>query len=148
MVSSSSGGHYGSNSEDLGTRATLQLIAINKVGIYRYIEKPWNNDELIINIKSGLERSHLISNLQKTVSELSIAKQQLENHNKFLEEEVTKRTKDLQSTTQQLRTFARQGLNLTQSRGDQLQFLTTLLAPPDFMTQQKTLLGRDLNPRQ
>ena len=33
------------------------IRAINEVGLYRYIEKPWNNDDLIINIKNGIERS-------------------------------------------------------------------------------------------
>ena len=26
------------------------IKAINEIGLYRYIEKPWNNDDLIINI--------------------------------------------------------------------------------------------------
>ena len=36
------------------------IKAINDVGLYRYIEKPWDNDDLIINIKNGIERSYLL----------------------------------------------------------------------------------------
>ena len=28
------------------------IKAINEVGIFKYIEKPWNNDDLILNIKN------------------------------------------------------------------------------------------------
>ena len=31
------------------------IRAINEVGLYRYIEKPWSNDDLIINIKNGID---------------------------------------------------------------------------------------------
>lgn len=41
------------------------IKAINEIGLYRYIEKPWNNDDLIINIKNGIERSYLLSELRK-----------------------------------------------------------------------------------
>jgi len=36
------------------------IKAINEIGLYRYIEKPWNNDDLLLCIKNGLERSSLI----------------------------------------------------------------------------------------
>lgn len=39
------------------------IKAINEVGIYRYMEKPWNNDDLILAIKNGLERTELINKL-------------------------------------------------------------------------------------
>ena len=46
------------------------IRAINEVGLYRYIEKPWNNDDLVINIKNGIERSYLLSQLRQKISEL------------------------------------------------------------------------------
>ena len=46
------------------------IKAINEVGIYKYIEKPWDNDDLIINIKNAYERSFLIQRLEKTNQEL------------------------------------------------------------------------------
>ena len=56
------------------------IRAINEVGLYRYIEKPWNNDDLIINIKNGIERSYLITQLQEKISELEVAKKELEKY--------------------------------------------------------------------
>ena len=54
------------------------IRAINEVGIYKYIEKPWDNDELIINIKNAYERSRLIESLEEKNKELSLYSQHLE----------------------------------------------------------------------
>ena len=54
------------------------IRAINEIGLYRYIEKPWSNDDLVINIKNGIERSYLISQLQEKISELEVAKKEYE----------------------------------------------------------------------
>ena len=40
------------------------IKAINDVGIYKYIEKPWDNDELLLNIKNGIERSKLVETIK------------------------------------------------------------------------------------
>ena len=45
------------------------IRAINEVGLYRYIEKPWDNDDLIMNIRNGIERSHLLANLREKISQ-------------------------------------------------------------------------------
>lgn len=50
------------------------IKAINEIGLYRYIEKPWNNDDLIINIKNGIERSYLLSELRKKFLSLKMLK--------------------------------------------------------------------------
>ena len=62
------------------------IKAINDVGLYKYIEKPWDNDDLIINIKNGIERSHLLSNLREKISELEEAKAKLEEYSQNLEQ--------------------------------------------------------------
>ena len=36
------------------------IKAINEIGLYKYIEKPWDNDDLLMNIRNGIERSHLL----------------------------------------------------------------------------------------
>ena len=78
------------------------IRAINEVGLYRYIEKPWNNDDLIINIKNGIERSYLLSQLRQKISELEIAKKELENYSHNLEQLVEERTIDLRQTNAKL----------------------------------------------
>ena len=71
------------------------IRAINEVGLYRYIEKPWDNDDLIINIKNGIERSYLLSQLRQKITELEAAHKKLENYSHNLEKIVEERTADL-----------------------------------------------------
>lgn len=71
------------------------IKAINEVGIYKYIEKPWDNEDLLISIRNGLERSGLISELNNKIDELSQAKAQLEKYSQSLEEIVMQKTADL-----------------------------------------------------
>ncbi len=81
------------------------IEAINTVGIYRYIEKPWDNEDLKISIENGLERSRLVGDLKTSVSELSEARRSLEQHNVHLESLVAERTRDLQETYQKLQSI-------------------------------------------
>ena len=78
------------------------IRAINEVGLYRYIEKPWDNDDLIINIKNGIERSYLLSELRKKIAELEDAKKELEKYSHNLEQIVEERTADLKQSNAKL----------------------------------------------
>ncbi len=78
------------------------IKAINEVGLYRYIEKPWDNDDLIINIKNGIERSYLLSELRQKINELENAKKELEKYSHNLEQLVEERTADLKQSNAKL----------------------------------------------
>lgn len=78
------------------------IKAINEIGLYKYIEKPWDNDDLIVNIKNGIERSHLLSNLRAKISELETAQKELEKYSTKLEELVAGRTKELLQANKKL----------------------------------------------
>jgi len=39
------------------------IKAINEVGLYKYLEKPWDNDELLQIIREGLEKRALLRQL-------------------------------------------------------------------------------------
>lgn len=78
------------------------IKAINDIGLYRYIEKPWSNDDLIINIKNGIERSYLLSELRDKIKELETAKKELEHYSQNLEHLVEERTKDLKESNAKL----------------------------------------------
>ena len=78
------------------------IKAINEIGLYRYIEKPWNNDDLIINIKNGIERSYLLSELRQKIAELEEAKKELEKYSHNLEQIVEERTADLKQSNAKL----------------------------------------------
>lgn len=68
------------------------IKAINEVGLYKYIEKPWDNEDLVINIKNAIERSHLVSELKDKIVELEVANTQLEKYTNSLEEIVAQKT--------------------------------------------------------
>lgn len=71
------------------------INAINEVGIYKYLEKPWNNEDLLINIRNGIERSYLVSELEKKIAELENAKKELEKYSHSLEDLVEEKTADI-----------------------------------------------------
>lgn len=71
------------------------IQAINEVGIYRYIEKPWDNETLKMAIRNGVERTRLVNRLNEKISELEQARMDLKEYSEHLEERVTEKTHDL-----------------------------------------------------
>lgn len=49
------------------------IRAINEVGIYYYIEKPWDNDDLLLIIKNAVERKDLLGEIKLKYNELQQA---------------------------------------------------------------------------
>lgn len=78
------------------------IDALNHGGIYRYISKPWDDDELKSVISDGLK----IKRLEREQIELTeLTKQQndqLQDLNKNLEAKVEARTQEIQQTSQML----------------------------------------------
>ena len=54
------------------------IKAINEVGLFQYIEKPWDNDDLLIIIRNGLERQALLKKMQEKIVEINSAYGELE----------------------------------------------------------------------
>jgi FixJ family two-component response regulator len=54
------------------------------VGLYQYVEKPWENAQLLMIIQNGIERSQLLRELRAKVSELSTAHSSLKDVQKRL----------------------------------------------------------------
>ena len=54
------------------------IKAINEVGIYQYLEKPWDNDDLRLTIKNGLERRFLMERLERKIEEVQRFQRNLE----------------------------------------------------------------------
>jgi DNA-binding NtrC family response regulator len=50
------------------------IRAINQVGLYQYIEKPWDNDSLLISVKNALEKATLLRSLDLKIQELQAAR--------------------------------------------------------------------------
>ena len=100
------------------------IKAINDVGIYKYIEKPWDNADLIMNIKNGLERSNLILQLNSKINELSLAKKELEKYNHSLEDLVRQKTACLLESNSKLNAiinFCADGIVLLSTDGHIIQ---------------------------
>lgn len=49
------------------------IKAINDVGLFQYIEKPWDNDDLKIVIRNGLEKQKLLREIDQKVGEIQKA---------------------------------------------------------------------------
>ncbi len=49
------------------------IRAINQVGLFQYIEKPWVNNQLLLIIRNGLEKRFLVKLLREKISELDEA---------------------------------------------------------------------------
>lgn len=62
------------------------IKAINEVGLFQYIEKPWDNDDLLIIFRNGLERQQLMKKLQEKIGEINIAYGELQD----LQQEIVK----------------------------------------------------------
>ena len=55
------------------------INAINEVGLFQYLEKPWDNQQLLLVIQSGIERTNLLRTLQVKISELDAAHSNLKD---------------------------------------------------------------------
>lgn len=58
------------------------IKAINDVGLYQYIEKPWSNDDLLIILRNGLDKQRLMKKLQQKIDEINRAYADLEGLHK------------------------------------------------------------------
>jgi DNA-binding NtrC family response regulator len=55
------------------------IQAINQVALFQYLEKPWDNAQLLLVIQSGAERARLFRDLREKVEELDTAHSSLKN---------------------------------------------------------------------
>ncbi len=55
------------------------IQAINEVGLYQYLEKPWDNAQLLLVINGAIERARLLRNLEEKISQLDAANGQIKD---------------------------------------------------------------------
>lgn len=60
------------------------IQAINQVALFQYLEKPWDNAQLLLVIQSGVERARLFRDLREKVDELDSAHSTLKEVQKRL----------------------------------------------------------------
>jgi DNA-binding NtrC family response regulator len=49
------------------------IQAINEVGLFQYLEKPWDNTQFLLVIQHAVERARLLRELRTKISELDMA---------------------------------------------------------------------------
>lgn len=82
------------------------LEAINRVGIYRYLTKPWDNAEFNLTIQQAADHYRLQKLNIELVNALRKKEQELTEFNKQLEQMVEKRTAELKVANEKLSELA------------------------------------------
>lgn len=54
------------------------IKAINEVGLFQYIEKPWDNDDILIILRNGLDKQALMKKLRGKIDEINRAYSELQ----------------------------------------------------------------------
>jgi len=67
------------------------IRAINQVGIFHYMEKPWDNEDLLTIIRNGLDKRLQLHRLHEHARELEARCQQLQRRNEDLERRLRER---------------------------------------------------------
>jgi DNA-binding NtrC family response regulator len=55
------------------------IQAINEVGLFQYLEKPWDNAQFLLVIQQAVERTELLRQLRQKIAELDTAHSTLKN---------------------------------------------------------------------
>jgi DNA-binding NtrC family response regulator len=55
------------------------IQAINDVGLFQYLEKPWDNAQLLLVINAAIERTNLLRTLRSKIAELDEAHSNLKD---------------------------------------------------------------------
>lgn len=78
------------------------VSAINQGGIYRYILKPWNDDDLKLTVREAMRHYHLVAQNRALTQELAEKNRILSHMNEQLEAMVTTRTQELHQKVREL----------------------------------------------
>ena len=81
------------------------ILAINELNIFKYIEKPWHNSDLLNSIRNGIERSQLKKQLDNKIKELETANSKLNEYSKNLEKMVEEKAQEIIQANAKLQTI-------------------------------------------
>ncbi len=73
------------------------IKAINEVGLYYYIEKPWNNEELVRIVYNGLEKKTLVDDLREKITELKVSNNEIDRLYSLLKEEYEQEKENIEN---------------------------------------------------
>ncbi|MDP2795456.1 MAG: response regulator [Sulfurisoma sp.] len=78
------------------------IDAINRGEIYRYISKPWDDNEILLTVRGALEHQRLKSENERLLALTRRQNEELKDLNAGLERKVAERTAELQETLNSL----------------------------------------------
>lgn len=84
-------------------KATME--AINSGEVYRYISKPWNDDEIRLIIREAIERHGLVRKVGELNAVTERQNQELRDLNNNLEQKVLERTHEVQEKNKELKSL-------------------------------------------
>ncbi len=124
--------------------AGVIVEAINMGHVYKFIPKPWDDQNLLTTVKDAFERHWLQKENTELYGELSIKYKELQNLTKTLEERVSERTRDIEFKNKAL-TVAQNILNYLPVGVIGIDPSGTVVyinkALPEFIDTNKILLG-------
>lgn len=81
---------------------TSTIAAINRGEIYRYIPKPWDDNEIVLIVRDALERKNLLAEKQRLEALTQQQNEALKELNASLEDKVRQRTEELRVALESL----------------------------------------------
>jgi len=80
----------------------VAISAINEGEVYKFIEKPWEGEQLKMQIKRSIEHYELIAERNELLETVKWQNEELRSWNKNLENRVEKKSKELKSAYEEL----------------------------------------------
>nr|BFD44047.1 two-component system response regulator [Pseudomonas sp. FFPRI_1] len=113
--------------------------AINEGGIYRYLSKPWDDQELLLTLRQALEHQHSERERRRLDSLAQQQNNELKTLNALLEKRVAARTAELQQTADML-DLAYEELKHSYATGAELfSLLVNQRLPPEKQTNRRII---------
>jgi response regulator RpfG family c-di-GMP phosphodiesterase len=98
--------------------------AVNKGEIHRYLTKPWNDDDLLLQVKQAIEQHELVHE-NRRLNQLTINQnKELKDLNEGLEQKVIERTREIEKNKDQLK---ESNIKLEKSFKDTIRLLASLI---------------------
>src|SRR5574340_1197035 len=78
------------------------IVAINRGEIYRYVSKPWDDNDMVLIVRDALERKYLLAEEQRLKALTQRQNDELKILNATLEDKVRRRTEELRVALESL----------------------------------------------
>ncbi|MDP9528673.1 HD domain-containing phosphohydrolase [Pseudomonas protegens] len=115
------------------------IKAVNEGQIHQYLSKPWNDEELLLVLRQGLEQQHAERELKRLQQLVLEQNRQLKAANAGLEQRVASRTAELQQTADMLDLAYEELKHSYVTATEVFSLLANLRLPADKQTNRKII---------